>query len=156
MALKLWTYSGSKNAAKALIAAEYNGVKITMPPFEMGVTNKTPAFLKLNPLGKARARIARLAAAVRLTRRPDRPRPQVPTLETPEGGIFESNAIARYVARLAGSGLFGSTPVQAVRGAAGAARGRAEGWLTAFPGAVARGWCTFACTCHGPRPTGAG
>ena len=50
------TYSGSKNAAKALIAAEYNGVKITCPPFEMGVTNKTPAFLKLNPLGKARRR----------------------------------------------------------------------------------------------------
>jgi elongation factor 1-gamma len=49
-------YSGSKNAAKALIAAEYTGVKITCPPFEMGVTNKTPAFLKLNPLGKARRR----------------------------------------------------------------------------------------------------
>jgi len=52
--LKLYTYPASKNAAKALIAAEYNGVKITQPPFEMGVTNKTPAFLKLNPLGKVR------------------------------------------------------------------------------------------------------
>jgi hypothetical protein len=54
--LKLHTYPASKNAAKALIAAEYNGVKIDLPPFEFGVTNKTPAFLKLNPLGKARAR----------------------------------------------------------------------------------------------------
>ena len=60
---KLHTYSGSKNAAKALIAAEYNGVKITCPPFEMGVTNKTPAFLKLNPLGKARRRRSGTGAA---------------------------------------------------------------------------------------------
>jgi hypothetical protein len=57
-AQKLWTYGGSKNAAKALIAAEYNGVKITCPPFEMGVTNKDEKFLKLNPLGKARLRTA--------------------------------------------------------------------------------------------------
>ena len=60
---KLHTYSGSKNAAKALIAAEYTGVKITCPPFEMGVTNKTPAFLKLNPLGKARWRRSGAGAA---------------------------------------------------------------------------------------------
>ena len=61
--LKMHTYAGSKNAAKALIAAEYNGVKIACPPFEMGVTNKTPAFLKLNPLGKVRRRRSCLAAA---------------------------------------------------------------------------------------------
>ena len=53
-ALKLYAPSANKNAAKALIAAEYNGVKLDQPPFEMGVTNKTPAFLKLNPFGKAR------------------------------------------------------------------------------------------------------
>ena len=41
--------------------------------------------------------------------------PQAPTLETPEGGIFESNAIARYVARLADKGLLGATPIEAVR-----------------------------------------
>ena len=40
--------------------------------------------------------------------------PQVPTLETPEGGIFESNAIARYVARLADTGLFGTTLLDTV------------------------------------------
>ena len=42
----------------------------------MGVDNKTKEFLALNPNGK------------------------VPCLETSQGGIFESNAIARYVARL--------------------------------------------------------
>ena len=62
-------YAGSKNAAKALIAAEYNGVKIACPAFEMGVTNKTAAFLKLNPLGKARRRCSGVSAArARLTR----------------------------------------------------------------------------------------
>ena len=61
--------------------------------------------------GSAAARHAGAAG-----RGPDGSRPQqVPTLETAEGGIFESNAIARYVARLAGSGLFGATPVEAVR-----------------------------------------
>ncbi len=39
---------------------------------------------------------------------------QVPTLQTPEGGIWESNAIARYVARLADKGLFGATAYDAV------------------------------------------
>lgn len=43
----------NKNAYKALIAAEYVGVKVnTTPTFEMGVTNKSPEFLKLNPYGK--------------------------------------------------------------------------------------------------------
>ena len=36
-------------------------------------------------------------------------------LETPQGGIWESNAIARYLARLSDSGLFGSTPIETVR-----------------------------------------
>ena len=52
----------------------------------MGVDNQSPEFLALNPLGK------------------------VPVLETPEGGIFESNAIARYVAGLkADTTLLGAT-----------------------------------------------
>ncbi|KAH9329995.1 hypothetical protein KI387_002103, partial [Taxus chinensis] len=85
--LILHAREGNKNAAKALIAAEYVGVKINRPPkFEMGVTNKTPEFLKMNPIGK------------------------VPVLETPDGPIFESNAIARYVARLKGDNtLVGSS-----------------------------------------------
>ncbi len=39
---------------------------------------------------------------------------QVPTLETPQGGVFESNAIARYVARIADKGLYGTTSFEAV------------------------------------------
>ncbi|CAA7022778.1 unnamed protein product [Microthlaspi erraticum] len=90
MALVMHTYKGNKSADKALIVAEYVGVKITVPSdFEMGVTNKTPEFLKMNPMGK------------------------VPTLETPEGAIFESNAIARYVSRLNGeNSLNGSSLIE--------------------------------------------
>ncbi|KAG2606715.1 hypothetical protein PVAP13_4NG212073 [Panicum virgatum] len=90
MALVLHSGPGNKNAFKALIAAEYSGVKIELTKnFEMGVTNKTPEFLKMNPLGK------------------------VPVLETPEGAVFESNAIARYVARLNdGNPLFGSSRIE--------------------------------------------
>ncbi len=77
MALKLYTFPGNPRANKALIAAKYNGVEVTIPSgFVMGESNKTPEFLALNPLGK------------------------VPTLETPEGGIFESNAIAKYIGGL--------------------------------------------------------
>ncbi|KAL5993307.1 hypothetical protein ACLOJK_014231 [Asimina triloba] len=79
------TYT-NKNAYKALIAAEYVGIKIELAQnFEMGVSNQTPEFLTMNPIGK------------------------VPVLETPEGPIFESNAIARYVARLKGDNLYGSS-----------------------------------------------
>ncbi|XP_059447055.1 elongation factor 1-gamma-like [Corylus avellana] len=87
MALILHAGSKNKNAYKALIAAEYTGVKVELAPnFEMGVSNKTPEFLKMNPIGK------------------------VPVLETPDGPVFESNAIARYVARLkADSPLYGSS-----------------------------------------------
>lgn len=79
--------SGNKNAFKALIAAEFCGVKVELAKnFEMGVSNKTPEFIKMNPLGK------------------------VPVLETPDGAVFESNAIARYVARSKGdSPLFGGS-----------------------------------------------
>eukprot|EP00164_Ancoracysta_twista_P002179 GFYU01002877.1.p1 GENE.GFYU01002877.1~~GFYU01002877.1.p1 ORF type:complete len:417 (-),score=165.15 GFYU01002877.1:139-1344(-) len=76
MALKLYTYPENPRAFKALIAAQYNGIEITLPKFEMGKTNKTAEFLKKNPLGK------------------------IPVLDTPKGSLFESNAIARYVARL--------------------------------------------------------
>ncbi|KAG6544194.1 hypothetical protein Mapa_014394 [Marchantia paleacea] len=76
----------NKNVAKALIVAEFVGVKIECIPVEWGVTQKTPEFLKLNPIQK------------------------IPVLVTPEGGIFESNAIARYVARtkdqMLGSNLY--------------------------------------------------
>ncbi|GKV24459.1 hypothetical protein SLEP1_g34072 [Rubroshorea leprosula] len=87
MALVLHAGKINKNAFKALIAAEYSGVDVKLiENFEMGVSNKTPEFLKMNPIGK------------------------VPVLETPEGPIFESNAIARYVTQLkADNPLYGST-----------------------------------------------
>jgi elongation factor 1-gamma len=71
---------------KALIAAKYGNIEIELTPeFEMGKDNKTAEFLSKNPLGK------------------------VPVLETKEGCIWESNAIARYVARLdPNTKLFGS------------------------------------------------
>lgn len=89
MALVLHAGSTNKNAYKTLIAAEYTGVKVALAPnFEMGVSNKTPEFLKMNPIGK------------------------VPVLETPDGPIFESNAIARYVTRLkADNPLYGSSSI---------------------------------------------
>ncbi|KAG5229353.1 hypothetical protein OIU76_018768 [Salix suchowensis] len=87
MVLVLHAGKTNKNAYKALIAAEYSGVDVKLAEnFEMGVTNKTPEFLKMNPIGK------------------------VPVLETPDGPIFESNAIARYVTRLiADNPLYGSS-----------------------------------------------
>jgi elongation factor 1-gamma len=78
--------NGNKNVYKTLIAAEYVGVKVQLTPdFQMGVSNKTPQFINMNPIGN------------------------VPVLETPDGPVFESNAIARYVARLGQNNLFGSS-----------------------------------------------
>jgi len=63
---------------KILIAAEYAGVQIT--PIDYNPYTATPeakeSYLKLNPNGK------------------------IPVFETPEGPLFESNAILRYVARI--------------------------------------------------------
>lgn len=76
MALKIYSYPGNYRVQKAKIAAAYNGVEIEEPQFEFGKDNKSSSFLSWNPLGK------------------------VPVLETPDGPVWESNAIARYVARL--------------------------------------------------------
>ena len=54
MTYKLWAPQGNKNGYKALIAAKYVGVKLEQPSIEMGKTNKTPEFLKLNPFGKVK------------------------------------------------------------------------------------------------------
>ncbi|MFX6533655.1 glutathione S-transferase family protein, partial [Acinetobacter baumannii] len=93
MALVMHTFGGNKNAFKALIAAEYCGVKVEVAKdFQMGVTNKSPEFLKMNPLGK------------------------VPVLETADGPVFDSNAIARYVARSKPDNpLFGSSLIEYAR-----------------------------------------
>ncbi|CAM9297359.1 unnamed protein product, partial [Chrysoparadoxa australica] len=71
----LLTFPGNFRAFKILIAAEYNSVDINVPDFT-AADAKAAAFKAKSPLGR------------------------VPVLETPQGCIFESNAIARYVARM--------------------------------------------------------
>ena len=39
---------------------------------------------------------------------------QIPLLDTPQGSVWESNAIARYLARQADKGLFGKTRIDEV------------------------------------------
>ena len=73
---KLHVDAGNFRAFKILIAAEYNGVAIDIPEFKVNKDNKTPQFLTKSPLGR------------------------VPVLETASGSIFESNAIARFIARM--------------------------------------------------------
>ncbi|ERM95713.1 hypothetical protein AMTR_s00023p00230860 [Amborella trichopoda] len=86
MALILHVGNNNKNAFKVLIAAEYAGVEVKLVEyFEVEVSNKTPEFIKMNPMCK------------------------VLVLETPEGPIFESNAIARFVARLKGDNILCGT-----------------------------------------------
>jgi len=76
MALKLYTYPGNFRAFKALIAAEYQGIDIEVPDFDVDKSASSAEFKAMSPMGK------------------------VPVLETAAGPIFVSNAIARYVARL--------------------------------------------------------
>ena len=84
--MKLYTDLGNFRAFKILIAAEYNGVDIEIPDFKAKEDSKKPDFLKKSPLGR------------------------VPVLETSSGSIFESNAIARYVARIKrDTELYGAT-----------------------------------------------
>eukprot|EP00003_Mantamonas_plastica_P016662 TRINITY_DN277_c1_g1_i2.p1 TRINITY_DN277_c1_g1~~TRINITY_DN277_c1_g1_i2.p1 ORF type:complete len:400 (+),score=114.47 TRINITY_DN277_c1_g1_i2:147-1346(+) len=93
MSISIYTYPNSTRTAKALIAAQYNGVEIKLPEFQMGVDNKKKDFLAWNPMGK------------------------VPTAVTEDGPIFESSAIMNYVIRsgddvgLAGSSNYDQTVV---------------------------------------------
>merc|ERR1712091_107517 len=87
----LYTYPDSFRAQKILIAAEYSGTKINVPPFTVGKDNKTAEFLKKFPLGK------------------------VPAFETSDGKyMYESNAIAYYVSndQLLGNNKFDSAMIQ--------------------------------------------
>jgi len=87
----LYSYPSNKNAYKALIAAEYAGIKIECPDFRMGVDNRSEDFLRKFPLGK------------------------VPAMESAAGCFFESNAIARHIVRAGGSAtahLMGRTPYE--------------------------------------------
>jgi len=74
--MKLLTYPGDFRAFKCLVAAEFNGLKVdTDKDFKAGVSNKTPEFLAMSPMGK------------------------VPVLVTSQGPIMQSNAIARHLGR---------------------------------------------------------
>jgi len=76
MTYTLYSYPNNYRAQKALVAAQYCGIEIAQPAFKLGADNKTPEFTAKAPLQK------------------------VPVLDTPDGSIWESHAIARYVARL--------------------------------------------------------
>ena len=77
MSLIYYAYPGNRNIQKAEIAAIVGGVSLKRDEsFQMGVDNKKPEFLAKFPPG------------------------QVPALDTPHGPVFESNAIARYVAAI--------------------------------------------------------
>ncbi|XP_071701641.1 elongation factor 1-gamma 1-like [Rutidosis leptorrhynchoides] len=86
MALIMHVGKQNANAFKTLIAAEYVGVEVKISDiFQNGVLNMSSEF-RMHPIGR------------------------FPVLETPDGPVFESNAIARYVAY--GSPLFGSSPIE--------------------------------------------
>lgn len=74
---KIYTYPGNYRAQAALALADLNGLDVQIPPgFQIGVTNKDPAFLSKFPLGK------------------------VPAFESADGKFLltEGKAIARYIA----------------------------------------------------------
>jgi len=78
----LYAYSGSLQAAKIQIAAEYSGFQLQQGSFEFGKTNTSPDFLKKFPLGR------------------------VPVFESKDGHcLYETDAIAQFVsnAQLQGS-----------------------------------------------------
>ena len=94
MSLSLWSPHGNGRAAKILIAAEI--AKIPLEHKHIGYENlKTPEHLARHPLGR------------------------VPVLETPEGYIFESFSILRYIARKSNS-LYGKDAWE---------QGQVENWL---------------------------
>eukprot|EP00624_Nannochloropsis_granulata_P003804 evm.model.NODE_29288_length_12747_cov_24.130932.3 len=71
---KLYTNPGNFRAFKILVAALYNGMDIEVVDLDLAA-KKSSDILAKSPAGK------------------------VPVLETPQGLLFESNAIARYIAR---------------------------------------------------------
>jgi len=89
----IYSYPNNPRVAKSLIAAQYNNVKVNVKTdIEMGKFNKTPDYLSKFPFGK------------------------VPGFESKEGCIYESNAIAYYIASLKkDSGLLGANPMQAAQ-----------------------------------------
>eukprot|EP00242_Pyramimonas_sp_CCMP2087_P017801 CAMPEP_0198213354 /NCGR_PEP_ID=MMETSP1445-20131203/28816_1 /TAXON_ID=36898 /ORGANISM="Pyramimonas sp., Strain CCMP2087" /LENGTH=1184 /DNA_ID=CAMNT_0043887981 /DNA_START=34 /DNA_END=3588 /DNA_ORIENTATION=- len=96
--LKLWGSHSRTNKVK--VVADLAGVTIeTTPDFEFGKTNKTPEYLALNPFGK------------------------VPVLETSQGGLFESNAICRYLVNVGKPDLCGKDVFQ---------KAKVDAWLDSY------------------------
>jgi len=62
----------------------------------MGVSNKTPQFINMNPIGKVFFIILSFIHSIIINFYLNHYFFQVPVLETPNGPVFESNAIARY------------------------------------------------------------
>jgi len=89
----IYSYANNPRVAKSLIAAQYNNVKVNVKTdIEMGKFNKSKDYLSKFPFGK------------------------VPAFESKEGNIYESNAIAYYIASLKkDSGLLGASPIQAAQ-----------------------------------------
>lgn len=50
---KLKLYGGGSRSLKCKLTASFAGVELELAPFTMGITNKTPEFLAINPIGKA-------------------------------------------------------------------------------------------------------
>jgi len=97
MSYTIYTYPNNFRVMKTLIAAQYAGIEIETPQFDFEKDRKTPTFMQKFPLGK------------------------VPAMDTPQGPIFESGAIQRYVGRLRPeAGLYGNNFFQA---------GQVDQWL---------------------------
>jgi len=109
--MELYTYPNNPRAWKARITAEFSGVKLPASdtPIQLdGKANKEESFQRVNPFG------------------------QVPSLKLQDGqGVFESNSIARYIARLGESS--GDKKIQ-LYGANAAEASRIDGFLDAVLG----------------------
>ncbi|KAI8893588.1 hypothetical protein BC833DRAFT_615948 [Globomyces pollinis-pini] len=87
---KILSYADNPRVHKCLIAANYNGLVVEEKIIRVGVDNKTDAFLAKFPLGK------------------------VPVFEGEDGfTLYESGAIAHYIANREGSNLFGKNRKEA-------------------------------------------
>ncbi|XP_013395930.1 LOW QUALITY PROTEIN: elongation factor 1-gamma-like [Lingula anatina] len=111
----LYTYPENFRAQKILIAAKYSGTQVTVAnDFKLGESNKNEAFLKKFPLGK------------------------VPAYEAKNGDcVFESNAIAYYVAN------------EALRGASPSDAAFVQQWINFADSEILPAACTWVFPCMG-------
>ncbi|VWU51362.1 elongation factor 1-gamma, putative [Hepatocystis sp. ex Piliocolobus tephrosceles] len=76
MEFKLLAPKNDIRALKVQAVASFCNVKLTIPPFELGKDDKNADFLEKSPMGR------------------------LPVLVTPNGNLFESNAISKYLCSL--------------------------------------------------------